>query len=171
MFTVFIVAIELLVGFLFQTSVFSHLEIADITPNLLIIITVAIGYQKGNLQGMATGFAAGLLLDIAFGDILGFYALILLLLGYSAGYMNRYYIENDLFLPLGMIACAQLIYSFAEYVFRFLVRGRLDVFYYFGRIMIPEILYTVIVAIVLYKLLDFIYIRVLSEGNSESDQL
>ncbi len=169
MFTVIIIGIELLVGFLLQTTVFSHLEIAGVVPNLLIIITVAVGYQKGNLQGMATGLVGGMLLDISFGEILGYYALVLLLIGYCAGFMNRYYIENDLFLPLGMIASAQLVYSFAEYVFRFLVRGRLNVLYYLGRIMLPNILYTVVVAIVLYKLLDYIFIRVLSEKNADGD--
>lgn len=171
MFTVLIIGIEILLGFLLQTAVFPHLSIAEIVPDILMIITVAVGYQKGHLQGMTTGLVAGLLLDIAFGEVLGVYALFYLLIGYCNGFLNKYYVENDLFLPMGMVAVSEFILSFAVYVFRFLVRGRLDIFYYIRRIMIPNVLYTVIVAILIYKLLDYVYIRILSDREGQNERI
>ncbi len=165
MFTVLIIGIEILLGFLAQTAIFPHLAIAGVVPDILLIITVAVGYQRGHLQGMSVGIASGLLLDIAFGEVLGVYALFYLLIGYANGYLNKYYVEHDLFLPLGLVAISEFLLSFANYVFRFLVRGRLDVWYYIRRIMIPNVLYTVVIAIVVYKLLDYVHTHVLKKDE------
>ncbi len=156
-----ILGAEILFGFLFQTTVFPHLAIGGAVPNLLMIITVAAAYQRGRLQGMSVGFVCGILLDIAAGEVLGVYALFFLLIGYANGHLSKFYIEHDLFVPLGLVAVSQFSFSFLVYVFRFLIRGRLNVFKYITGIMLPSTLYTVIVAVLLYRLLDYAYLKII----------
>ena len=47
--------------FLLQSTVFSALSIAGISPNLLIIVVSAMGLMRGRKEGMWIGFFCGLL--------------------------------------------------------------------------------------------------------------
>jgi len=105
---------------------------------------------------MLIGFFSGLLVDIIFGNVIGLYAMILLLIGYLVGYAHKIYSRDDFTLPLVFIALADFAYQFLYYVFEFLLRGKLDFIYYFRRLILPEIIYTVAVSTVLYKLLHTI---------------
>ena len=59
-------------------------------------------------------------------------------------------------MPLGACAVAEVIYGMYVYVFGFLLRGRFDIGYYFGRIVLPETIYTMIVLVVVYRFLIFV---------------
>ena len=66
---------------------------------------------------------------------------------------NKLYFKEDLYIPICSIAASELIYGVLFYVFRFLLRGRLDFPYYLGHIIIPEIIYTTLVGIVLFRIM------------------
>ena len=108
------------------------------------------------MTGMSVGFFSGLLLDILFGNVIGLYAMLLLIIGYIAGFANRIYSRDDFTLPLIFIAIANFVYQFLYYIFEFLLRGKLDFLYYFRTLILPEVIYTVAAAIFLYKLLQLI---------------
>lgn len=125
-------------------------------PNLLIILVVSNAYMRGKMTGMSVGFFSGLLLDILFGNVIGLYAMLLLIIGYIAGFANRIYSRDDFTLPLIFIAIANFVYQFLYYIFEFLLRGKLDFLFYFRTLILPEVIYTVAAAIFLYKLLQLI---------------
>lgn len=62
----------------------------------MIVVTVAFGFMRGTKEGMLIGFFSGLLMDIQFGNILGFYALIYLLIGYVNGLFEQMYYDEDI---------------------------------------------------------------------------
>lgn len=169
MFTAFIIAIEILTGLLLQTAVFPYLEIAGVVPDLLMIITVAAGYQMGKLPGMWTGMVCGLLLDVTSSGVLGVYALFFLLIGYLNGFLKEYYVANDTLLPLLLLAVSELCFSALVYVFEFLIRGKLNVLFYLRRIMLPRVLYTAVAGIILYKLLDLIYLHLIAKHREKRE--
>ena len=68
--------------FLLQTTLFQALSFASISPNLLVAVTSSFGFMRGRKEGMWIGFFCGLLLDIFFGSVIGFYALIYAYIGY-----------------------------------------------------------------------------------------
>ena len=121
MLTCLIIAIEIILGLLLQTTVFIHFEVANIVPDLLMIITVACGYQFGKLQGMATGFICGILLDITYGSVMGVYALFFLLIGYMNGLLKPYFIEHDFGVPLLLIPASEFFYTLLFYIFEFFI--------------------------------------------------
>ena len=88
-----IVTIFILTCFVLQCSVFGSLAFAGIIPNLMIILTSSFGFMRGEKEGLLIGFFCGLLTDIFFGSFLGFYAMLLMYIGYlngkSAGYSIR----------------------------------------------------------------------------------
>ena len=142
--------------FLLQSTVFSALALANVKPNLMIILTATFGFMRGSKEGMLVGFFAGLLLDIQFGTIIGFYALIYLLFGYVNGLFKQMYYDEDIKLPLILIAISGFAYGLVIYFFRFVLRGAFDFFYYLNHIIIPELIYTIVVTLGLYHLILWI---------------
>lgn len=143
----------ILVCFILQSTVFQSLSIGSIVPNLLLIVTVSFGFMRGKLSGLWTGLFCGLLKDVFYGNLLGFYALIYLCIGYVAGCCCKIFYDEEIRVPLFLVAAGDILYGILVYGMQFLMRGRLLIFYYFGRIMIPEMIYTVLVTVILYKLL------------------
>lgn len=143
----------ILVSIILQSTVCQMIAIASIKPNLLIILTVSFGLMRGRRDGMMTGFFCGLLTDIFFNSIIGFNALIYLWVGYFSGYFYRIFYDDDIKTPLFLISVSNLVYGIVQYGFMFLMRGRIQFFYYLGRVILPEVLYTLIVTIVVYRLL------------------
>ncbi len=160
--------LEILICFLIQSAMFHYIALADIVPNLIIILVAATAYMRGKTTGMLLGLFSGLLIDFIYGNyIIGLYALIYMLLGYLIGFTNRYYSNDDYTLPIVIIGVSDLIYGFSYYIFEFLLRGRLNLLYYFRRIILPEIIYTVAVSVLLYKLLHMINNRLMRNLEEE----
>ncbi len=149
-----VVTLEILICFLLQTTVFQWFPLAGVTPNLLLILTVSIGFMRGRTEGLFIGFICGLLIDVCYGDLIGICALIYLIIGYLSGYANKVFIEEELFIPLLLVGVGEFIYFFLYYVLEFLLRGRLNIAHYFFNIGLPRIIYTVVVSILMYKLLN-----------------
>ena len=148
---------EILICFVLQTSMFHYIALAGIMPNLLLILVISHAYMKGRLTGLLLGLFSGLLVDFMYGSyVIGLYALLYMLIGYFIGFTNKIYSNDDYTLPIIIIAISDFIYGFFYYVFEFLLRGRLNFLYYFRRLILPEIIYTVAVSIFLYKLLHMI---------------
>ena len=116
---------------------------------------------------MFTGFLCGFLSDLMYGDILGFQALLYLTAGYLCGFCYRIFYDDDIKMPVVLIAGSDLAYGILMYAFQFLLRGRISFPYYLGRIIIPEVLYTMILTILIYRLLLRLN-RLLEKGERRS---
>lgn len=161
---IFYVAMIFMVYFL-QIGVFPHLTLGGIVPNLFVICTVSIGMIRGKKEGCLIGFFFGILMDALFALYFGFYALILSVIGYMAGYVQQIFYEEDMTLPIVMIGVGDLIYSAAIYLASFLIRGRMDFFFYFRKIILPEIIYTLILAVFLYRIISWINKKIEIKGS------
>lgn len=143
----------ILVSIILQSTVCEMIAVASIKPNLLIILTVSFGLMRGRRDGMLTGFFCGLLTDLFFESILGFNAVIYMWVGYFSGYFYRIFYDDDIKTPLFLISFSDLAYGIIQYGFMFLLRGRIQFFYYLQRVILPEVLYTLIFTIVCYRIL------------------
>lgn len=148
-----IVALFILVCFVLQSSVFTWLSFAGIIPNLMIILTSAFGFMRGEKEGLLIGFFCGLLSDIFFGEFLGFYALVLMYIGFINGKFSRIFYPEDIKLPIALIVISDVSYGLLCYILLFLLRGRLNLPYYFTGIILPEALYTIVITMFLYPLI------------------
>lgn len=148
-----VATILILFCFILQSTVFRALDFGGIIPNLLIVLTSSYGFMRGEKTGMIVGFFCGILSDIFFGDVLGFYALILMYIGYMNGKFSRIFYPEDIKLPAALIMASDFGYGMICYLLMFLMRGRLNLSYYFMNVILPEIIYTAVVTIVLYPLI------------------
>lgn len=105
--------------FLLQSTFFQALAFASISPNLLIVVTSSFGFMRGRKEGMWIGFFCGLLLDIFFGSVIGFYALIYSYIGYVNGFFRKMFFPDDIKLPLILIALSDFSCNVMVYLFCF----------------------------------------------------
>lgn len=105
---------------------------------------------------MAVGFVCGLMIDIFFGPVFGFFTLLYVLIGYVNGFFKSIFYPEDIKLPMILISVSELIYCLIYYIFRFMLRGKLSFGYYFMHIILPEIVYTIVVTLLLYKIIVYI---------------
>ena len=143
--------------FLLQCCVFTKLNIGGIVPNLIMLITSIYGFMHGEKAGIICGFLLGLTYDVFYGDIIGLHALILMYIGFINGKFCGIYYPEDIKLPLGLIFLSNISFGILDYIFQYLIRGRLHFSYYFVHIILPEILYTMLITVVLYPLIVLIY--------------
>lgn len=144
------VLLMIVLCFLLQNTLFSALAFANISPNLLVVLVSSFGFMRGRKEGMWIGFICGLLLDIFFSNVIGFYTLVYMYIGYINGLFRKRFYPDDVKLPMILIAASDLSCNLLVYFFLFLMRGNFHFGYYLLHIMIPELVYTILVTIFLY---------------------
>ena len=158
-----ITGILLLIFYSLQCTLFSTLSLGNIKPDLLMILTAGTGIMRGRKEGLLTGFFSGLLVDVQFGALLGFYALIYMLIGYLNGFLKHLFFYEEIKLPVISIGISEFLYGILIYIFRFLLNSEFQFLYYLKHIILPQVIYTTIAAFILYPLLRKINRRLEAE--------
>ena len=161
----------IIVCFLLQCTVMVLISIGSITPNLMLVLCVSMGLMRGRKSGLWVGFFSGLLVDLFYGSLFGFYALVYMYTGFLCGYAHRIYYDNDVKVPMFLTALADLFYNLAVYGLQFLLRGRLGLGTYLFRIIIPEVFYTVFLSLIVYRVFRYINYRFMSIARKESESI
>ncbi len=139
--------------FILQSTVFQSLALANIAPNLLIIVVSSFGFMRGRKEGLWIGFFCGLLVDIFFGFYLGGYALLYMYIGYLNGFFQKRFYPDDIKLPMILIGSSDILCNLVTYIMMFLLRSRFHFWYYLTSVIIPEFVYTMVITIFLYFIL------------------
>lgn len=149
---VFTIFILILISFLLQSVLFSFQNIRGIAPNLMLILTMSFGIMRGRREGLLTGFFCGFLYDIFFGPLIGPYMFLFMIIGYLNGAFHKEFLMEDIMLPVIIITVDECFFNFAVYVFLFLLRNRTNLIFYAKNVMLPQVFFTVVATIVIYRL-------------------
>ncbi|MFM8302892.1 MAG: rod shape-determining protein MreD [Actinomycetota bacterium] len=68
-----------------QTALFPSLQIWDAAPDLLLVATIAVAYERGAETGAVFGFCSGIAVDCFLASPLGVSALAFSIVGYGVG--------------------------------------------------------------------------------------
>ena len=139
--------------FLLQSTVLRRFSIGNICPNLLIIVTASFGFMRGTKSGMYVGVVCGLFIDLFWGGLLGFHMLLFVLVGYFNGSFQRLFFDDDIKLPIGLIAISELSYGIAVYFFSYMLQGDFAFGTHLFQVIVPELVYTILVTLVLYQII------------------
>ncbi len=137
--------------FILQNTVLKIFELGAVSPNILLIITASFGFIGGRKEGMYIGVLCGILNDIFYGQLFGYYTLLYTLIGYANGFFHAVFYDLDIKQPMLLIALSDLAYGLIQYFFQFLLRGKFDFGFYFMNVIIPEFLYTIVLILVFYR--------------------
>ena len=114
-----IAALSLVVVF-FQAGVVSEVPVFGVTVDLSPLLVAFIGLLCGSTIGAASGFAVGLLVDLALVQTLGLTSLVFTLVGYWCGRLRELRDPQAALTPLLVGACATaaslVIYSLMEFM-------------------------------------------------------
>lgn len=154
MLRVAIIFLEMILAYLLQSSVFIHFQLAGIVPDVLLVLVCSVSYTSGRMSGLLTGFFSGLIIDCTYGSCIGLFALIYMTLGYACGYANKIYKPESYTFPFFLIGAAEFLYNIAYYFFFMLLKGKLNFGFYLVNNIIPKVIYTVIVSLLIYRLIN-----------------
>lgn len=143
----------ILLCFLLESTIFSRLSFASVKPNLLIIVTASFGFMRGKKTGMTVGIISGLFMDLFWGSSLGFYTLLFAVSGYVNGCFRRLFYDEDIKLPIALIAASEIIYGLVIYTCFYMLYGDFSFGSYLTKIILPELVYTILVTLVLYQII------------------
>lgn len=153
---VIVMAVLIFITFLLQCTVFRALSFGGIVPNLLIVLTASCGFMRGERSGLLIGFFCGLLIDIFFGDVIGFYSMVYMYIGYTNGKFSKIFYPEDIKLPIALILGSDFAFGFICYILMFLMRARFNIGYYFVYVILPEIIYTIVITLFMYPVILWI---------------
>lgn len=153
----FVTGLLIIIFYLIETTFLRELRLASIVPNLLLFLTFVSGFMNGRKTGMFTGFFCGLLIDIFSTLPIGINALVYMYIGYMNGCFQALFFDEDITLPLVLLCVSEFIYGIYTYVVLFLLKSRLNMADYILYPVIPELVYTLVAAVILYRPLLKLY--------------
>ncbi len=145
--------ILVLAAFLMQTCVFPVLDFLYATPNLILIITFSYGYIYGSVTGIVCGIFAGLLMDLFYSQPFGIFILIFSYLGFFSGLFSNQLKNDSLIFPLIICVVNELFYNLAILCYRFFTLGYVHLDYSLKNVILPEIFFTTLIALLAYRIL------------------
>ena len=101
--------IVVLVALVLHTSVFPQLRVADVRPDLMLLLAVLGGLSAGPQIGAVFGFACGLAVDLLLQTPLGLSALTFSLIGYGVGAFQGVLLRSAVWLTPAVAAAASAI--------------------------------------------------------------
>ncbi len=138
----------LLLAILIQLTVLANVRLpGGAGPDLVLVVVVALALTGGPLEGMLSGFCAGLALDVAppATHLVGQYALVFCLVGYASGRVGRN-LDESAWVPIGVVAAGsalgELLFALAGMIF-----GNLDITWSaIGQVLPASVLYDVLLS-------------------------
>ena len=143
----------LILNLTLQSTLFQHMDIRGIVPNTSIIIIISISLLRGSMEGGIAGLFSGLLQDIFFGTSIGFYGLLGMLCGHFAGKFNKGFYRENYALPIFLCLLSTFIYESCVYILGPLFKGYTNYGHFLFSIILPEMVYNAVLAIIIYRIL------------------
>ena len=144
--------VVLLLAVLLQTAVAPHLRLLGANPDFALIAVVCVALVRGSETGAVFGFLTGMFTAIALMEPFGLSAFIFVLVGYFAG---RYAETADLpagLAPLLTVFAATLVANVLFAVAQFLLAREVPLGFFFGRVLIPSLVFNTLLAAPMYLL-------------------
>ena len=160
----------ILISFLLQSTLFVKLNFGAVSPNLMLVVTSSFGFMRGRKSGIAVGAISGLLVDIFWGQLLGFHTLLYTVIGYLNGSFERLFYDEDVKLPIVLISASEFLYGICIYVFVYMLQGDFAFGTYLFSIIIPELVYTILVTLILYQVILHINRKLESEEQRSASK-
>ena len=150
---ILVTALIIFVNFILQTTLFPLLSVRGIFPNTALIIVTSYALLRGCKEGAIAGGFTGLLMDIFFNTMIGFYTLLYLAIGLLFGRSQKSFYRENYILPIIFCAISTVLYQAVLYTTGFVFRGEGNLVHFLFSVLGPELVYMAVVTILLYRIL------------------
>ena len=122
-----------------QASIVGAFDIGGGRPDLLLVTVVAVALLRGTTTGAVTGFAAGLVFDLATFETLGVTSLLLTLVGYWVGRYGETTGRGRPHAPLLSVLVITVAYGVAGYVLHTILGDAVSARVALGTALLPAL--------------------------------
>lgn len=150
---ILITGLIIFVNFILQTTLFRLLAIQGIFPNTALIIVTSYALLRGSKEGAIIGGCCGLLMDVFFSKMIGFYTLLYLAIGLLFGRSQKTFYRENYILPVIFCTISTVLYQAVLYITGFVFRGEGNLLFFLFSVLVPELVYTAVVTILIYRIL------------------
>ena len=148
-----IVIIYFLIYFL-HVNFFDWFTIAGIKPNLFVLLALFVGLYTGEKCGAISGFVMGLYTDFLFSSKIGISAILLLIVGFAGGYLDKKFSKEGKMTIMVMGIIATSFYEVMLYGYNMIVVSAEFNIGSFIYILAIELLYNTLLIIILYPVIN-----------------
>ncbi|WP_425060622.1 hypothetical protein SCACP_13570 [Sporomusa carbonis] len=124
-----------------------------VKPDIILIIVVASGLLAGKERAIGVGFFAGVLQDLASGNVFGLNTLSKMAIGYVAGLAERKVFKESILLPVLAIIIATLFNSAVMQALLFLLGYKVELGPMLTNQVLPSLGYNVLFCIPVHRLI------------------
>ena len=149
-----ILVLTALIIYYLQSNFFSWFNIAGVMPSLFVILTLFIGLFTNRTMGTAYGVGIGITLDILLGNKTGIYAGTLGIIGFLSAIFDKNFSKDSRITIMFMVLGSTVIYETLNYLLNYIFLSTNVEIINFILILIIEIIYNLLLAIILYPLIQ-----------------
>jgi rod shape-determining protein MreD len=151
----FVVSVLVLLNVVLEATLFQFLRIGSIKPDFIIILLVSYAILEGGAYSVAIGLAAGLFIDILFGNVIGINGFAYMITGYLLSQAHENVFKDSILPPAIFNFAAVVIYQHLYFMLLYLTGNLLDggvsYTYFLLRIMLPQGIYNAILGAIIYR--------------------
>jgi len=154
---VWVIAGVLLGNLIVQSALFPFIEVYGVRPDSLMVLVISFALLAGNPTSAVVGLCGGLLQDILFGQNIGFYAMQYMLAGYLVGLVCGKVFVGKVLIPVFFVGIAIIFRGLFTFLWIYFSGADISLYRTLLRVILPEMLYTVIVTPIIYYYMDKLY--------------
>lgn len=151
-----------------QSTVFSHLAVKGVRPDLVLVMTVVFGLLGGWKMGATTAIIGGTIEGLMVGQAIGLRVFSLLIAGLSAGVISAKVDKDSLLTLMAAVLLATTINGITGFTSVLAVGVKISATYVCVEMILRKILCNIVIAVVFRRMLYQLYVAIVSE---ESDIL
>lgn len=145
--------IVFIIIYLLQTTFFTSFTIAEIKPNLFVILMLYIGLYMGRSYGIIYGISYGIFIDIWVGRNIGITSICLAFIGFLGGVFDKNFSKDSRITILLMGMICTVLYEVSLYILRNIIMGIDAEVIEFLRILLIEVIYNALLLTILYPIM------------------
>lgn len=141
----------ILLATVLQATIIPLLSVEGVSPDLLLVVVVSVSLLLGKEHGVGIGFFAGLIQDLASGNIFGVNVLSKLTTGFVFGMAERKVFKEHILLPILAVAVATVFSSLLAILLLVMFGYKIDFIPAIIARVLPAVLYNMILSIPIHK--------------------
>lgn len=147
------IVLAFIIIYFLQANLFTSFKIAEIMPNIFIILVLYIGLFTGKTMGLSYGIIFGIIIDLIFGKRVGITAVGLGTIGIVSAIFDSNFSKDSRITIMIMVFLCTILFEFIQYFLNVIILEINVELIYFIRITLLEAIYNIILTIILYPLI------------------
>lgn len=142
-----------LIIYLLQSNLFLWFNISGVKPNLFVILVLIIGLFIGKRAGTILGIVFGITLDFLISKSVGISAIMLGIIGFIGGYLDKNFSKDSRITMITMILITTLLYEVGIITFNYFINDAQIKLLYVIKTIGIELIYNSIITIIVYPII------------------